>query len=66
VDFLQTLTDQAFLPEIPQHLPSGLPPGRAARLAPEGKTALHHRSNNNSSLTAQLSEQPPEQPKALP
>ena len=26
VDFLQTLTDEAFTPEIPQRVPSGLPP----------------------------------------
>ena len=62
VDFLHTLTDQGFLPEIPKHLPSGLPPARAARLAPEGKTALHLHSNNNFQLAAQRAAQS----KALP
>lgn len=62
VDFLHTLTDQGFLPEIPKHLPSGLPPARAARLAPEGKTALHLHSNNNVQLAAQRAAQS----KALP
>ena len=70
VDFLHTLTDQAFLPEIPNQLPSGLPPGRAARLAPEGKTALHRHSNNNTQSAAQtaapLAAQLRAQPKALP
>ena len=70
VDFLHTLTDQGFLPEIPNQLPSGLPPGRAARLAPEGKTALHRHSNNNTQSAAQtaapLAAQLRAQPKALP
>jgi cytochrome c peroxidase len=31
VDFLQTLTDESFMPQVPQRLPSGLPPfGRRA------------------------------------
>ena len=74
VDFLQTLTDQAFLPEIPKHLPSGLAPARAARLAPEGKTALHRHSNNDTQLAAQpaapiatsIAAPLTAQPKALP
>ena len=74
VDFLQTLTDQAFLPEIPKHLPSGLLPARAARLAPEGKTALHRHSNNDTKLAAQpaapiatsIAAPLTAQPKALP
>jgi len=39
VDFLGALTDQAFMPEIPARLPSGLSPGRALRSEqdPDGK-----------------------------
>lgn len=29
VDFLGALTDEGFMPEIPERVPSGLPPGRA-------------------------------------
>jgi cytochrome c peroxidase len=29
VDFLHALTDEGFMPDIPEHVPSGLPPGRA-------------------------------------
>lgn len=41
VDFLHTLTDQAFLPEIPAAVPSGLPVGRALALAPDRAHALN-------------------------
>ena len=41
VDFLHTLTDQAFLPEIPAAVPSGLPVGRASALAPDRAHALN-------------------------
>ena len=41
VDFLQTLTDQAFLPEIPAAVPSGLPVGRAKALAPDRTHAVN-------------------------
>ena len=41
VDFLHTLTDQAFLPETPVAVPSGLPVGRASALAPNRAHALN-------------------------
>ena len=41
VDFLMTLTDQSFLPEIPLALPSGLPPARAPGVATGGSHALN-------------------------
>lgn len=47
VDFLMTLTDQSFLPEIPVAVPSGLPVGRAPGVAPAGTHALHIESTTN-------------------
>ena len=44
VDFLGALTDEGFMPEIPDKVPSGLTPGRA----PGSATDLH---SSNSAVT---------------
>jgi cytochrome c peroxidase len=60
VDFLGALTDQAFMPEIPARLPSGLSPGRALRsVQPHNHkhsdlaTADPSRLHNNNTYEAQ-------------
>lgn len=51
VDFLRTLTDESFTPEIPQHVPSGLAPviGVAAEPAPRESIAKNPRDQQGES-----------------
>jgi len=45
VDFLQTLTDESFKPQIPAQLPSGLAPPPTPALKPSGIATARHEDN---------------------